>query len=156
MPFCAIFYISFSLFAENLFKVFEQRNAEETTYGARDGPSCLWRSVGGSVVQLLKEYGEVCVTDRRSHDGPSCRFVIKIREVAQYLYSKSSSDLERRPSTDRYACDDPSYLPSRVMKRAPEEISSSMGRRISWRSVVTTTIRRYSVDQAAFWQLSSK
>ncbi|TMX05209.1 hypothetical protein EJD97_001138 [Solanum chilense] len=22
-----------------------------------------------------------CVTDRRSHDGPSCRFVLKIREV---------------------------------------------------------------------------
>ena len=40
-------------------EVFERRNAEETTYGACDGPSCLWRSVGGSVVQLLKEDGEV-------------------------------------------------------------------------------------------------
>jgi len=69
------------------------------------------------------------VTDRRSHDGPSCRFVRKIREVAQYPYSKSSSVLERRPSTDRCACNDPSYLPSRVMKRVAEEISSSMGRR---------------------------
>ncbi|TMW88498.1 hypothetical protein EJD97_018497 [Solanum chilense] len=37
---------------------------------------------------------------RRVHDGPSCR-----------------------PSTDRCSCDDPSYLPSRVMKRAAEEIA---------------------------------
>ncbi|TMW99964.1 hypothetical protein EJD97_001606 [Solanum chilense] len=69
------------------------------------------------------------VTDRRSHDGPSCRFVMKIREVAQYPYSKSSSALEWRPSMDRCARNDPSYLPSRVMKRAAEEMSSSMGRR---------------------------
>ncbi|TMW80761.1 hypothetical protein EJD97_015470, partial [Solanum chilense] len=63
------------------------------------------------------------VTDRRSHDGPSCWFVMKIREVVQYTNSKSSSVLEWRPSTDRCACDDPSYLPSRVMKRAAEEIA---------------------------------
>ncbi|TMW90341.1 hypothetical protein EJD97_015876 [Solanum chilense] len=65
------------------------------------------------------------VTDRRIHGGPSCRFM-KIIEVVQYPYSKSSSVLERRPSTDRCACDDPSYLSSRVMKRAAEEIASSM------------------------------
>ena len=40
-------------------EVFERKNREETTYGACDGPSYLWRSVGGSVVQLLKEDGEV-------------------------------------------------------------------------------------------------
>ena len=38
---------------------FWAKNAEETTYGAYDGPSCLWRSVGGSVEKLLKEDGEV-------------------------------------------------------------------------------------------------
>ncbi|TMW92644.1 hypothetical protein EJD97_012759 [Solanum chilense] len=64
-----------------------------------------------------------CLTDRRSHDGPSCWFVMKIREVIQYPNSKSSSVLERRPSTNRCACDDPSYLPSRVMKKAKEEIA---------------------------------
>ena len=63
------------------------------------------------------------VMDRRVHDGPSCRFVMKFREVVQYPYSKSSSVLERRPSTDRCACDDPSYLPSRVMKRGTEKIA---------------------------------
>ena len=57
-------FISVSLcFAGNLSKVkcgdFERRNAEETTYGADDGPSCLLRSVGGSVEKLLKEDGEV-------------------------------------------------------------------------------------------------
>ena len=64
-----------------------------------------------------------CVTDRHRHDGPSCSFVMKIIEVVQYPNSKSSSVLECRPSTDRCACDDPSYLSSRVMKRAAEEIA---------------------------------
>ncbi|TMX03996.1 hypothetical protein EJD97_012378, partial [Solanum chilense] len=63
------------------------------------------------------------MTDRRSRDGPSCWFVMKFREVVQYPHSKSSSVLERRPSTDRCACDDLSYLRSRVMKRAAEEIA---------------------------------
>ena len=63
------------------------------------------------------------VMDCRSHGGPSCRFVMKIREVAQYSYSKSLSVLKRRSSTNRCACDDPSYLPSRVMKREAEEIA---------------------------------
>ncbi|TMW84764.1 hypothetical protein EJD97_024426, partial [Solanum chilense] len=63
------------------------------------------------------------VTDRRSHDGPFCRFVMKIREVAQCPYSKNSSILERRPSTDRCARNDPVYLPLRLMKRAAEEIA---------------------------------
>ena len=44
-PFCIDFYISFSLFAGNLFKdeigSFSARNAEETTYRAYDGPSSL-------------------------------------------------------------------------------------------------------------------
>ena len=70
-------------------EVFERRNAEETTYGACDGPSCSWWSVGGSVVQLLKEDGgsktkcgvTESVMDRRVHDSPSCRFVMKFREV---------------------------------------------------------------------------
>ena len=38
---------------------FWAKNAEETTYGAYDGLSFLWRSVGGSVEKLLKEDGEV-------------------------------------------------------------------------------------------------
>ena len=50
-------------FAGNLSKVecgdFEWRNVEKATYGVDDGPSCLWRSVGGSVDKLLKEDGEV-------------------------------------------------------------------------------------------------
>ncbi|TMX03919.1 hypothetical protein EJD97_012987, partial [Solanum chilense] len=71
----------------------------------------------------------VNVTDRRIHDGPSCRFVMKITEVAPVPIFQELSVLERRPSTERCACNDPSYLPSRVMKRAAEEISSSMGRR---------------------------
>ncbi|TMW80264.1 hypothetical protein EJD97_022134, partial [Solanum chilense] len=63
------------------------------------------------------------MTVRRVYDGPSYRFVMKFREVVPVPYSKSLSVLERRPSTDRCACDDPSYLPSRVRKRAAEEIA---------------------------------
>ena len=82
------------------------------------------------------------VTVHRVYDGPSCRFIMKFREVIQYPYSKSSSVLKRRPSTDRCAYDGPSYLPSRVMKKSSRINCISMGRRSPWRSVVTTTIRR--------------
>ena len=110
---------------------FERRNEEETTYGAYEGPSCLWRSVGGSVEKLLKEDEEV---------WPSVglrslwRYVLAMtirpagsswssEKWSQYPDSKSWSVLERRPSTDRCAYDNPSYLPSRVIKRAAEEIA---------------------------------
>ena len=62
-PFCANFYISFFLFCrksvQSWMRRFWAKNAEETTYKAYDGPSCMWQSVGGSVVQLLEEDGEV-------------------------------------------------------------------------------------------------
>ncbi|TMX04741.1 hypothetical protein EJD97_005013, partial [Solanum chilense] len=64
-----------------------------------------------------------CVTDHRSRDGPSCRFVMKIREVVPVPNFKSSSVMERRTPMDRCACDDPPYMPSRVMKIAAEEIA---------------------------------
>ena len=61
--FCVNFDISFSLFCrksvQSWKRKFWAKNAEETTYGAYDGPSCLWRSVGGSIEKLLKEDGEV-------------------------------------------------------------------------------------------------
>ena len=50
---------------------------------------------------------------------------------------------------DRFAYDGPSYLPLRGMKKAAEEIAPSMGRRSPRRSVA------WSVDSAAFWQISS-
>ncbi|TMX03849.1 hypothetical protein EJD97_013482, partial [Solanum chilense] len=73
-----------------------------------------------------------CVTDRRSNDGPSCWFVMKFREVVQYPHSKSLSVLEWRPSTDRCACDDPSYLSSRVMERATEKIAQVWDDRVHY------------------------
>ena len=129
---------------------FERKNAEETTYWACDGPSCLWWSVGGSVVQLLKEDGEVwpsvglrslwrsvmAMTVRPT--GSSWRSQM----WSQYPDSKSWSILKRRPSTDRCAYDGPSHLPSRGMKKAAEEITPSMGRQSPRRSIMTTTVRR--------------
>ena len=121
-------------FAGNLSKGecrdFERRIAEMTTYGADDGPSCLWRSVGGSVEKLLKEDGEVwpsvglrslwrsvvAMTVRPAGSSWSSE------KWSQYPDSKSWSVLKRRPSTDRCANDSPSYLPLRKMKRAAAEI----------------------------------
>ena len=40
-------------------EVFERDILKSTTYGACDGLSCPRRSVGGIVVQLLKEDGKV-------------------------------------------------------------------------------------------------
>ena len=70
-------------------EVFERRNAEETTYGAYDDPSCLvtvrrWQrreAAEGRWESLTKCGVTECVMDRRRHDGPSFWFVMKIREV---------------------------------------------------------------------------
>ena len=129
---------------------FWAKNAEETTYGAYDSPSCLCRSVGGSVEKLLKEDGEVlpsvglrslwrsimAMTVRPA--GSSWRS----EKWSQYPDSKSWSILKQRPSTDRCAYDGPSHLPSRGMKKAAVEIAPSMGRQSPQRSVMTTTVRR--------------
>ena len=134
--FFALIFMYVSLcFAGNLSKAecgdFERRNAEEATYGAYDGSSCLWRFVGGSVVQLLKEDGEfwpsvglrslwrsvMAMTVRPA--GSSWRS----KKWSQYPDSKSWTVLERRPSSYRCAYDGPSYLSSRVVKRAAEEIA---------------------------------
>ncbi|TMW86130.1 hypothetical protein EJD97_021911, partial [Solanum chilense] len=63
------------------------------------------------------------MTVHRVYDGPSWRFVMKFREVIPVPIFQEFKCLERRPSTDRHVCDDPSYLPTRVMKRAAEEIA---------------------------------
>ena len=56
------------------------------------------------------------------YDGPSCRFVVKIREVIPVPRFQELKYFETRPSTDRCAYDDPSHLPSRGMKKAAEEL----------------------------------
>ena len=145
--------------AGNLSKVecgdFERRYAEETTYGADDGPSCLWRSVGGSVEKLLKENGEVWpIVGLRSLWRSVVAMTVRSAGLSWssekwslYPDSKSWSVLERRPSTDCCAYDGPSYLPSRGMKRAAEEIANVWDDGVhdgpSW--------PRRSVDHAAFF-----
>ncbi|TMX03022.1 hypothetical protein EJD97_018776 [Solanum chilense] len=63
------------------------------------------------------------VTDRRIHDGPSCRFVMKIREVVPVPIFEEFKCFGRRPSMDRCVYEYTSYLTTRVMKRATEEIA---------------------------------
>ena len=84
------------------------------------------------------------VTVRHGYDGPSCRFVMKIREVIQVPRFQELKYFETRPSTDRCAYDGPSHLPSRGMKKAAEEITPCMGRWSPRRSVMTTMVRRPS------------
>ncbi|TMW90497.1 hypothetical protein EJD97_015621, partial [Solanum chilense] len=63
------------------------------------------------------------MTVHRVYDGSSCRFVMKFREVIPVPLFQELKYFGTRPSTDRCAYDGPSYLPSRVMKRAAEEIA---------------------------------
>ncbi|TMX05794.1 hypothetical protein EJD97_022266 [Solanum chilense] len=55
------------------------------------------------------------------YDGPSYRYVIKFKEVVPVPIFQEFKCFGMRPSTGRCACDDPSYSPSRVLKRAAEE-----------------------------------
>ena len=63
------------------------------------------------------------VTVRRGYDGPSCRFIVKFREVIPVPRFKELKCFGTRPSTDHSAYDGPSYLPSRGMKIAADEIA---------------------------------
>ena len=62
------------------------------------------------------------MTIRHGYNGPSCRFVVKIREVIPVLRFQELKYFETRPSTDRCAYDGLSHLPSREMKKAAEEL----------------------------------
>ena len=63
-------------------EVFEQEIQKSTTYGACDGSSWHRSAAAEGRWGILTKCGVTeYVTDRRSHDGPFCWFVIKIREV---------------------------------------------------------------------------
>ena len=62
------------------------------------------------------------VTVCRGYDGPSCRFVVKFREVIPVPRFQELKCFGMRPSTDRCAYDGPSYLPSRGMQIATKKL----------------------------------
>ena len=133
----------------------------------RDHLRSLWRSVvlvtvrrwqrsaaaEGRWGSLTKCGATEFMTVRRVYDSPSCRFVMKFREVVQYPYSKSSSILKRRLSRECCAYDGPWYMPSGVMKRAAEEIAYVWDDEVhdgpSWSR---RSVARF-VDSTAFWQI---
>ena len=145
-------------------KFLSKKYQKLTTYGAFDDPLCLWRSVGGIIVKLLKEDGEVLPSvGLRSLWRSIVAMTVRpagsswsSEKWSKYSDSKGWSVLERRPSTDRCAYDGPSYLPSRGMKRADEEIAQVWDDGVhdgsSWPWQYVTR----SVDPAAFLQISSK
>ena len=152
--FCANFDISFSLFCRKSVQRWMRRFWAKKC--RRDHLRSLWRSVVLVTVRRWQRreaaegrWGSLTkcgitklVTVRHGYDGPSCRFVVKIREVIPVPRFQELKYFETRPSTDRCAYDGPSHLPSRGMKKAAEEIAPSMGRRSPWRLVLTMTTRR--------------
>ena len=142
---------------------FWAKNEEETTYRAYDGPSCLWRSVGGSVEKLLKEDGEVwpsvglrslwrSVMDMTVRPAGSSW---RSEKWSQYPDSKSWSILKRDPRrtvvlmTVRHTCRRGEWR--KQQKKLHQVWDDGVHDGSSWprRSVV------WSVDPAAFWQISS-
>ena len=103
----------------------------------RDHLRSLWRSVLPMTVRRWQRreaaegrWGSLTkcgitklVTVRRGYDGSSCRFVVKFREVIPVPRFKELKCFGTRPSTDHSAYDGPSYLPSRGMKIAAEEVA---------------------------------
>jgi len=77
----------------------------------------------GRWVSLTKCVITKLVTVRCGYDGPSCRFIVKIREVIPIPRFQELKCFGTRPSMDRCAYDGPSYLPSRGMKIEAEEIA---------------------------------
>ena len=113
-PFCANFDISFSLFCrkfvQSWMRRFWEKNAEETPYGAYDGPSCRFVVKLREVIPVPR-FQELKCFRTKTLDGPLCLW----RSVI--LVVKGNEESRRRNFT-------------------------SMGRRSPWRFVVTMTIRR--------------
>ena len=153
-PVCANFDISFSLFCRKSVQSWMRRFWAKKC--RRGHLRSLWRFVMLVTVRRwqrsaaaegrwgsLTKWGITkLVTVCHGYDGPSCRFVVKIKEVIPVPRFQELKYFETRPSTDRCAYDGPSHLPSRGMKKAAEEIAPSMGRRSPRRSVMTTTVHR--------------
>ena len=152
--FCANFYISFSLFCRKSVQSWMRRFWAKKC--RRDHLRSLWRSVvlgtvcrwqrsagGEGIWASLTKCGVTkLVTVRRVYDGPSCRFVIKFREVIPIPIFQELKCFGTK------ALNGPLYLWRSVIfsVEGNEESSTrnctSMGWRSPWRSVVTTTIRR--------------
>ena len=162
----ANFYISFSLFCrksvQSWMRRFWAKNAEETTYGAYDGPSCLWRSVGGSVEKLLKEDGEVWPSvGLRSLWRSVMAMTVRPEVRREDQRSDPSTQIPRVEVFWNDTLDGPLCLwRSVILAVEGNEESSrrnciSMGWRSPWRPSWPRRSVARSVDPAAFWQISS-
>ena len=159
--------MSFSLFCRKSVRSWMRRfwakNAEETTYGAYDGPSCLWRSVGGSVEKLLKEDGEVWpIVGLRSLWRSVMAMTVRpagsswrSEKWSQYPDSKSWSILKRDPRRTvvpmavRHTCRRGEWRKQQKKLHQVWDDGVHDGPLRPRRSVAR------SVDPAAFWQISS-
>ena len=159
--FCANFYISFSLFCRKSFQSWMRRFWAKNC--RRDHLWSLWRSFAlvtvcrwqriaaakGRWGSLTKCGITKLVTVRRGSDGPSCRFVVKIREVIPVPRFQELKYFGTK-TLDGPLCLWWSVL---LAVEGNEDSSrrncTSMERRSPWRSVAR------SVNPAAFWKISS-
>ena len=102
----------------------------------RDHLRSLWRSVVLVTVRRCQRsaaaegrWGSLTkcgvtklVTVHRVYDGPSCRFVMKFREVIPVPIFQELKYFGMRPTTDCCFCDGPSDLPTRVWREQQKKL----------------------------------
>ena len=95
------------------------------------------------------------MTVRRVYDGPSCRFVMKFREVVPVPIFQEFKCFKMK-TLDGSLCLWRSVIPTvEGNEESSRRICISMGRQNPWRSVVTTKIRRPSRVLTDFQQIES-
>ena len=124
-------------------EVFEHEIQKSNTYGACDGSSFPWRSVGGIISQLLKEDGEV---------WPSEGLQSPWRSILQVHHEVQRSNPVPIFQEFKYfgtkTLDGPLCLWRSVIlavegnEESSKRNCTSMGRQSPLQSVMTTTIRR--------------
>ena len=101
-----------------LLEIFPKMNAEILSEEMHKRPPtelvtvCRWQrseAAEGRWGSLTKCGITKLVTVRPGYDGPSCRFVVKIRELIPVSRFQELKYFETRPLTDRCAYDGPSY-----------------------------------------------
>ena len=168
-PFFANFYISFSLFCRKSVQSWMRRFWAKKC--RRDHLRSLWRSVVLVTVRRWKRsaaaegrWGSLTkcgvtklMTVRRVYDGPSCRFVMKFREVIPVPIFQELKCFETK------ALDGPLCLWRSVILAVEGNEESSRRNFIKYGTTESMTVRRDHDDpsrcpsiQPRFWKISSK
>ena len=152
--FCANFDISFSLFCRKSVQSWKRRFWAKKY--RRDNLRSLWRSVVPVTVRRWQRreaaegrWGSLTkcgITKlemvRHGYDGPSCRFVVKIREVIPLPRFQELKYFETKTLDGPLCLWRSVTLAVEGNEESSRRIAPSMGRRSPRWSVMTTTVRR--------------